>query len=284
MKCNFILKPCIEPELLRSYERAAKARGLPSVQCQERPSLAIVGGGPSLDADLLRSWQGDIWACGSPYPWLRERGIEATFFNLDPLDETVALARGARHAILSTTNYPAVFDVVESCEVFDIENLSAVTSASSAPQIAIPMGYSDITFFGCESSFERQTHAYKHEEWEAVIIVKVGEESFATKPQLLIQAQMLSGFIRLAPHIFKERSGGLLKALVRTPEYDVTHWNKAMHDLAKGIPTWMIHGDYGMMAVNSPQERYEAQKRGFTPCLTPEEAAHAEPFLSVMES
>lgn len=257
--------PVVDPLILRENER--RNRKHPKVQERERPPLAIVGGGPSLVTALeeLRRWPGDIWACGSPYQWLRERGIDSTFFNIDPLEETIDLARGAKHAILSTTNHPGVFGVVESVETFDLgDYVVLVTSAATAPHVAVHMGYTDVSFFGCDSSFLRQTHVYKNEEWEAVIFVKCGEGLYPTKPQLLIQGQAISELIRLAPHVFKDRSAGLLTALVENDNHDVTHWNLAMQRLA-GVapPLRLTHPDLPDLLIVSPQEHYEALKRGY---------------------
>ena len=228
---------CVSAEVLHANVAHAKTLGLPYVRESERPPLAVVGGGHSLleHVETLRQWKGDIWACGSPYPWLKERGIDSTFFCIDPLEETIDLARGAKHAILSTTNHPGVFEVVESVEVFDLlRGTHGPTTATAAPWWSLHMGYRDVTFFGCDSSFQEQTHVYKHEDWECHMIVRCDGYEYRTKPQLLMQAEYLATMIRLAPRVFKERSGGLLRAMVADLNYDVLAGNAAMQALLEG--------------------------------------------------
>lgn len=252
MKIEWETRPCVPVDELHRNVALSKGR-FPLVSRKERPPLAIVGGGPSLPSHLeeLKAWKGDVWACGSPYPWCVENGIDAVFFNIDPLEETIDLARGAKRAILSTTNHPGVFDVVESVEVFDLiceereGFLHGATTATAVPHLSAYMGYVDVTFFACESSFpEGKTHAYKHEDWELHIKVACNGEFFVTKPQLLFQAQLLSDVTRRCP-VFKEVSGGLLHAMVKDPDYDIVAGNKAVHDRCP--PMDLIHGDYGIM-------------------------------------
>lgn len=287
MKINFTAKPVVEALVLRDNQRRARLRNLPKIECRARPPLAVVGGGPSLAHSLqdLREWSGDIWACASTWGYLHDHGIEATFFNIDPMTEQARLAKGARHAILSTTCCPELFDVVPQVEVFEVEDhVICTSSAGSAAHVALTMGYKEISYFGCDSSFVLETHVNKNEAaWEAIIFVKCGPNTYVTKPQLLMQAEMIAGLIRAAPHVFKDRSAGLLSAMVDDPDYDITHWNKAMRDMVEGKRMWMIHGDLGMISVKGPQERYEMEQLGFSPCLTPREAEEAEDFLSAME-
>lgn len=256
MKIEWTTSTCVPLEELYSNVRHAKSLNLPGLSQKRRPPLAIVGGGPSLPShlDTLRNWSGDVWACGSPYPWCVENGIDAVFFNIDPLTETIGLARGAKKAILSTTNHPGVFDVVESVEVFDLIDEGegfrhGATTATAVPHVAAYMGYSDVTFFGCESSFpEGKTHAYKHEDWELHIAVMCNGERFVTKPQLLFQADLLSQVIRGCPSC-KEASGGLLRAMVANPEYDIVAGNKAAHDRVNRKVK--LVSDYGSFEVSS---------------------------------
>lgn len=248
MKFNFLCRPVVAVEVMRKHAEINRARGLPGVECRDRPPLAVVGGGHSLAhaLDELRAWTGEIWACGSPYQWLTVHAIESVFFNADPMDETIDLARGASKALLADTVNPGVFDVVGSAEIFDLNDYGhGNTSASISAHLAISRGHKEVTYFGCDSSFEGSTHLYKDEDWEAHILVECNGQQFRTKPQLLMQAEMLSAFIRMAPHVFKERSGGLLSAMVESEDYDVIAGNAAMHGLLKG---------------HSPQAWYEANR------------------------
>lgn len=232
-RLQFIQSCCVDQDVLHRHVAHAKTLGLPYVRESERPPLAVVGGGSSLvpSVETLRDWRGDIWACGSPYPWLRQRGIKATYFCIDPLAENIPLASGSK-AIVSTTTHPGVFDVVESAEVFDLlPGSHGPTTATAVPYWAMFMGYRDVTFFGCDSSFEASTHVYKDEDWECHLWVTCNGKEYRTKPQLLMQAEYLATTIRLLPDIFKEESGGLLRAMVSNLHYEAVAGNKAMHKL-----------------------------------------------------
>lgn len=96
-------------------------------------------------------------------------------------------------------------------------------------ELSIRMGYRDVTYFGCESSFEERSHAYHDERNEHIFRVKCNGQSFLTNPPYFMQAEYLSAMIRLTP-LLKERSGGLLAAMVADPDYDITHGNRAFHE------------------------------------------------------
>lgn len=230
---------CVPPEREAINIAHTRSLNLPYVNEKDRPPLAVVGGGHSVVQflDLLRNWQGDIWACGSAFHWCCANGIEATFFCVDPQPETASLAVGAKKAILCTSIDPAVFDVLKAAEVevFDLVHEAdtsnhGATTATAAPHLAIQMGYSDVTFFGCESSYpEGASHAYHNEAMEHTIRVACNAGCFVTNPGYLLQAEFLATMIRLLPGVLKERSGGLLGAMVQDIEYDITHGSPSLH-------------------------------------------------------
>ena len=241
MKISFSVRPCVPYEQLERNVASAKARGLPYTSEKARPALAVIGGGPSLafHVDELKAWEGDVWACGSAYRWCFDNGIDATFFNVDPLPEQAIYAKGAERGILASTTDPSVFDEVKSIELFDLIAAPGyvnhgVTAVTCTPCLALEMGYKKVMFFGCESSFEKSTHSYKNEFVDPnvtnhLIWVKSGEEVFVSRPDFLMQAELLAPVIRMAPHVFEERSGGLLGAMVASGDYDIVSANAAMH-------------------------------------------------------
>lgn len=243
MRFNFRLKPVVSVEILQNNAEINSARGWPKVECKDRPPLAVVGGGHSLlsTIDELRHWPGEVWACGSVHPWLKENGVASVFFNADPMAEMGPMASGS--GLLAITSDPSVFEAVSEAETFDLNDYGhGNTTASISAHLALCRGHREVTYFGCDSSFETSTHLYKHEDWEAHLLVECGGVHFRTKPQLLMQAEMLSAFIRMAPQVFTERSGGLLRAMVGCEAYDAQSGNQAMHDLLRGV---------------SPQAEYE---------------------------
>lgn len=224
-------------ERLKQNIASAHARGLNKPVSKKRPPLAIVGGGPSVSRHIerLKQWKGDIWACGTAYPWAKSQGIKATYFNIDPLPEQ---AYECDHAILASSCDPTTFDAAKDVECFDLV-LSAeysnhdATVASATPVLAMEMGYTAIVYFGCESSYDGTTHAYDYvntHEKKFGLWVRVGDSVYPTQPAFLMQAKMLAEILRTCPLVFREASGGLLRALVNHPDFEVIAVNKAMHD------------------------------------------------------
>ena len=242
MKILFQFDPA-EKERLRpillEHIKHAESLGHPRFpRGTKRGPLAIVGGGPSIrnHIERLMYWPGEIWAVNGAWNWCREHDIDATFFSVDPAEGVAELCRGARKAILSYCVHPSVFKSLARETKIIAPQVYMVptpphpetvgcgpTTASTAPDVATKMGYSPITFFGCESSYvpEVGTHAYMDEPQENLMIVTCGDRAFATEPEYISQAECLSEIIRKFPDVFKEESGGLLRAMVEIgPEWD----------------------------------------------------------------
>ena len=226
-----------------------KTLGLSAISNYPRPSLAIVGGGPSsMDhVDELRAWVGDMWVSGSAFQWALSVGLaNPTFFTIDQSPQLAVDGKGARKAILATCCDPSVFEELKhsDIEVFDLitSGLNAnhwATTVTAAPKISLDMGYRDISFFGCDSSFrgdaesfKNNTHAYVTDLVNDALIVRCGGRDFITRPSFLMQADFLKDFFRIAPQVFRLRCDGLLASMVEDPEHDVTH---AVHEVAKRI-------------------------------------------------
>lgn len=236
MKTNFLPRCGTPQQEIDSNIAHTKTLGLNAPQDQLRPKLAVVGGGHSIlnHIETLQKWEGDIWACGSAFPWCVKNSIDAIYFCIDG-SPIVELARGAKKAILASTTHPSVFEVLKDAEVevfdlFHTEETSnhGTTSFTSAPHLAISIGYKDVTFFGADSSFEGNSHAYGHYDKPLQMVVRVGEERFTTDPELFMQAELLATMIRLVPHVFKEESGGLLGAMVKDLDYDLISVSEAL--------------------------------------------------------
>lgn len=196
----------------------------------DRPPLAVVGGGPSVAGHLdeLKAWPGDVWiACGA-FPWAVSAGLEGTFFNADVQALAAEYCAGAKRALVSTHNDPAVFAALKGAhvEVFDLytsaeESNHGATTVTAAPILAMEIGHPNVSFFGCDSSYVGQTHAYADIPYADWLKVRVGLEEYDSSAPLLAQAICLAEAMRAAPDKFICRSGGLLAALMADPEYDV---------------------------------------------------------------
>ncbi|HYF54043.1 MAG TPA: hypothetical protein VEA41_07280 [Salinarimonas sp.] len=214
----------------------ARARGHKEIRDQvtlnDRP-LAIVGAGPSVKERLeqLLNWPGDIWAINGAWDVLRANGIKSTFFAIDPLPVIAKFAvSGPSDAILATRCDPAVFDAMKGrVRVVDLDDpttkfAGGTTAATWAPYIGLRAGHKRIAFFGCEGSFppDASTHAGWSDGLYELIVVSCDGKEFGTQPSLLVQAEMLADMVAWAPHVFEDRSGGLLSALINDPDYEVT--------------------------------------------------------------
>ena len=218
---------------------AAAARGLPGIprlSCIGR-QLVVVAGGPSINEhleeirDVAADPMTDIWAVNGAWIWCADRGIDATFFAVDPHPIVLnwlqtAGGRKPERAILSVCCDPAVFDLLAGADIMALrqgaEDLRGGSStAGLAPHLAMLMGYGGVTFYGCESSYDPgRSHAYMHEPRAEEMIVTADGCDFLTAPDFMMQAKELAAFIHafqdheLFPGYLAERSGGLLRALV----------------------------------------------------------------------
>lgn len=205
-------------------------------------SLAVVGGGPSIEGrvDMLRAWPGDVWAINGAWKWCFDRGIDATFFAVDPHEIVASWADARiRRALLEIHCDPMVFEKLRAADVFVFEGGKgedliggASSTATCAPHIAIRCGYRSVTFFGCESCFVDGTHAYLNEDRPERLLVECGGDAYLTVPDLYMQACELSKYIRDVDPFLREESGGLLRAMVKHDEHHVRWVSDA---LAKNI-------------------------------------------------
>ncbi|HEX8106711.1 MAG TPA: 6-hydroxymethylpterin diphosphokinase MptE-like protein [Kofleriaceae bacterium] len=234
MKIVFNGEPPVSAEGMARNVEHCRALGLRaiSVQPANEKRLAIVGGGPSVlqHVEELKGWDGDILAINGACAWLRERGIDSTFFSLDPDGIVAKWAVGATKALLCSRSDPKAFEVLKDADVqvfhLHIDEKGGIvcgtSTATAAFHVAAVLGYRKVTFFGCESSYEGQTHLYFNEHLPHRMVVKCGENEYLTRPDFYVQAQELSEVIRLFPSHFEERCGGLLGAMVKCQEHDVT--------------------------------------------------------------
>ena len=218
-------------------EWATRQRNIDQCKSLQRPkikgpSLAVVGGGPSIkvNAAILKNWRGDIWAINGTFKWCSDRAINAAFYSADATEGVAELVAGAERAILADLCDPSVFAACEFTEVFPFTaRTPGPTSAASTLVVGPDAGFTEITYFGCESSYEEQTHAYQDLPVPHLIKVRCGATEYLTDPEMLMQAEVLSSAIRAAPHVYKEQSGGLLGAMVEHGEYEPIAATAAFH-------------------------------------------------------
>lgn len=222
----------------------AASAGFPRAKREQRAHpVAVVGGGPLLDLEAVRNWPGDIWAINYTADFLLERGIDCAFFTTDPYPnfKTTAAKR-----LLASHCDPSVFD--GDVQVFDLSDevdggvLGGASTATRAPMLSVQMGYPGAVFFGCESCFGKTSHIDRDCERTkaSLVIVRADGRDWTTSPQMLLQAQELGWFIQNT-EVFQERSGGLLRAMVKDDQWEVVGVNAAMK--AHLIE---VNGDHGI--------------------------------------
>lgn len=225
------------PEGVASGNRAHNRRlGIPRLGSvgPVAPKLAVCGGGPSLASrlDKIRAFDGEIWAINGTWRWLKERGIDATFYGCDPHPKLAEWCQGASKAVISDIVDPSVCEALKGAQVEMIwmgpDGIpNDCSAAATAPFTAFERGHQDITFFGCDGSFQVQSNVDRHEDWP-VIMVKVGEKLFLTRPDMILITEAIHGFIKdleglNTPVRIRVDGAGFLAALVEHGDYEVTH-------------------------------------------------------------
>lgn len=223
----FRSEPCVPVEEMARNVAHAKTLGLPAVEYAG--DVAVVGGGPSLAdcLDELRAWTGPIWAINGTWAWLKERGIAATFFTVDPKPQAWLKLAPGESALVATVGSADLFRSLSGGNVrtFDLgmhDINCGVTSATATPHLAVKMGHTSVTFFGCDSSFSNDaTHVYPVAIPADLIAVEAGGREFLTKPEFIMQAEDLAALVRELPGFCRNRSAGLLAALIENPAWDI---------------------------------------------------------------
>ena len=183
----------------------------------------VLGGGHSVLkwVDEVKESKADKWAIGSAFNFWWSQGVDPVFYSIHPSAAALANIEGVTRAIVATQTDPDVLARLDNVELFELENGGA-TSATYIPALALKMGYQSITFYGCESNYQNTTHAYMDSGDPYWMVVSCHGERFITGAEFLMQAEFLSATLR-GDKRFRERSGGLLRAMVRSPRYRITH-------------------------------------------------------------
>lgn len=183
--------------------------------------LAVVGGGPSVAdyIDELRIFDGEVWAVNGAARWCNENGIPATLYSISPAPAPDGFLHGITRAVLSYECDPSVFDRLQGAELFAFDRDGyGPSSACAVPALAFAAGFKQVSFYGCEGAYANRTHIFQHAPEPSEMIVRVGGADYRTNIGFFLQSQLLAKVIREAPHFGKDRSGGLLAALVADSE------------------------------------------------------------------
>lgn len=186
--------------------------------------LAIVGGGPSVVEHLeeLRHWPGEIWSVNWTCQWLSDNGIASKMVTVDSSIKFISRPALCTGAVFSSCIDPAIFAEFKADKCFDLVEdapggvVGGSSTACRIPVFAVQQGYSEIHFFGCEGSFsEGQTHINRNEtEFVNYIKVKAGDDVYLSRDDLYLQCECLADIMTEFPHVFINRSGGLLQGMI----------------------------------------------------------------------
>jgi uncharacterized Rossmann fold enzyme len=204
--------------------------------------LAIVGGGPSVQNKLakLRKWKGDIWAINATTSYLARKGIRNTLVSVDPCVlelEDYEAHKGAQSAILGACCDPKLFElyVWRVRAFYTRPNPRApfiagggTTTATRLPLVAHALGYQEITFFGCEGSYLDESHVGTDKRADKRLYILAGGVRYCTEPYMMVQGQWLADLISKFPAHCHEESGGLLRAMIKHPDWTVLGVSDAM--------------------------------------------------------
>ena len=208
-------------------------RGFPVCGIEEKHQgkIAIVGSGPSV-RDLVPeiSEFETIWGINGAYGYLVERGITPDFVSVDPSEKMLVHLTDPQRAstfYLASVTHPKAFDALDGfniklwhsmaeglpddCKPRVIGGTTCITRATC---LARMLGWRDITFYGCESSYAEKRNICGEPD-RTRINMKVGDEIFVTDMILAHQVSELVGLSEAIP--LKFRCGGLTEAMVNAP-------------------------------------------------------------------
>lgn len=210
----------------------ARARNCPAPYVKPRTvgRLAVVGLGPSLFSwiEELREWDGDIWAINGAASWLAKHNIDSTMITVDPKVLDVSDFEGVSSAIFASCAHPQAFETMRGkVEKFDMSDhieggiIGGCSTASRMPALAISIGYTEVTFYGCEGSFAERNYVNSARNFQPQLVIRADGRDYRTVPEFVLQSQSLAEIISEWPDIFKEKSGGLLRGMIRDPQWSV---------------------------------------------------------------
>lgn len=238
-KLKIMARGCVPAEKTSQNIAHAHSLGLPMAITGMSNRLAVVGGGPSVKKHIeeLINWRGDVWIIGTAFKYLKSKGVTGEFFSIHPSPRGAENVAGVQRAIVASCSDPSVFEALDRAyvRIFDLQGDQGGSSSTAAPCQALRMDYSEVHFFGCDSSYEESSHAYANVADVYDIQVTCNGKTFRSCLEFLLQAQYLSAIFRTAPKVFHNRSDGLLKAMVETREidaetgtgdYDLTHLSR----------------------------------------------------------
>lgn len=231
---------------VREHVRSAMKRGWRSLrQAKTRPdAVAIVGGGPSLKHHLesLRRHNGAIICVNHTVDYLMKNGIEpwGVVFGEIRSWKPAFLENDYEHIwyLPASQCHPDTLDMVQDRKVLmwhciqqcgeeriirGVDPQAVMIGGGNsvytrAINIAFVMGFRDFHLWGCDSSFDEDSHVYFNRTDEPRIEVEAAGKRFQTTQRLAMQADHLRGYTKMFSALcgFKCHADGLFPHIHRT--------------------------------------------------------------------
>lgn len=233
--------------------------------------LAVVGGGPSIKKQIaeLVGWPGHIWGVNQSAQWLMQFNPKAPvwLFTCDPDPRCAEFADGVSQAILGGSCHPLLFQkfAKENVRYFltrptkaalehykdEVEHNGPLAETkvetfgpSSVTRTFMPalmLGYKDVTYFGCEGCIDETTlegnacrndyaKGWRDHQNLRLMIIEAGGKEYITTPDYYITTKHLAEVMAAYPKL-KERSGGLLRGMLKDPDWKCTAVSTALRDV-----------------------------------------------------
>ena len=258
-----------EDQLSINYRKSQK---YPRVKRSKEilPPVAVCGGGPgvSLRLDILRKWNGDIYAVNDMAGYLSDNGIENYLFAVDASRIPYKIGPLVKGAVLASLVHRKQFSQFrkDQIRVFDMYESNqedgvggGTTAMCRAPNLFIKMGYGAVCFFGCEGSFFDYSHVTGYQSYtdNNRMIIRVAGVDYITTAAMYLQNQYLAERIAAYPEVLFNFSDGLLKAMIDHKQWQVIavseDLKKKIHNSARE-EIYTSEYDFSNKQVWKPQE------------------------------
>lgn len=197
-----------------------------------KPPCAVVGGGASaeLNLDLLRKWEGDIFAVNDTSGFLSDSGVPNYLYSIDCSRIPYKIGSLTKGALLASRCHRKQFSQFpkEFVRTFDLAEdyvggaTGGPTGVCRTPLQLLRMGYVQIHYFGCDGSFSNlgATHVSGLQKvaWDNMMFVRVNDIDYLTNASLTVQSEYMSKVMIKYPQFLINRSGGLLQAMIDYPD------------------------------------------------------------------
>lgn len=229
---------CVAPdETLKQHVMACSSVPLLKGAEAHAIPLAVVGGGKSAldELETLKDWPGHIWAINQGAQWLAQNGRTENvwMFSVSPTPRIATYLDGVERAILSSQCHPDVFQGLTErgadVRKFHLWDGCGPASVNNTILPFAMLGYTDATFFGCEGSFDGEIYFYRKEQKPEQMVIRSRGVDYVTSTDLFVTTEQLAMTIKEYPQ-FKEKSGGLLRAMVEDDQWGVVAWSEALRD------------------------------------------------------